>query len=72
MFQIEKNIPQPPSRREKRKAIYTSMEVGDSFSFPKDKLIAVRSSCNYYKVRTGFSFSIRSFPDGTCRIWRIK
>ena len=83
MFEIEKDIPIPPLKGNRKETLYpfNQMEVGDSFFVPfgeDEKLTKMRVSasigqrCRHYKKNGQPNrFSMRSVGTGV-RVWRVR
>jgi hypothetical protein len=70
---IDKHIPlpKPVGVGSPSKYPYRSMNVGDSFLYPKGVgIVAARSSANHAASRTNWKFSLRQTEQGI-RCWRI-
>ena len=75
-FKIEKGVEMSnPLGREaggRSKYGFHEMEVGDSFSFDGSLYRRVGQAAINYGKQHGLKFSVRTFPDGSCRIWRVE
>ena len=76
-FEIEKEIPIPPLRREDRKYPFADMDVGDSFFIrfsvearKKNQSKIGAAIGGYSRRNSGKKFSARCV-DGGIRVWRI-
>lgn len=69
-YKIEKAIPIPKAEQG-RKQMYPfgEMKVGDSFTFPEEKLGSVSQSAHTYGYRNGVKFSVRKKH---LRVWRVE
>ena len=71
-YEIQKNVPLPPSRRAK-KYPFDTMAVGDSFFAPV-MVSCLNSSAYRFRRGTTLKHTIRSvIEDGVagCRVWRV-
>ena len=70
---VDKKVPLPPPRTGEQNHVYPwrTMEVGDSFAVPTDKMIAnFRHGASLAGRINQRRFSVRQTPDGY-RCWRI-
>ena len=75
-YVVEKNVP-ISSFGSRTSYPFPSMQIGDSFVFPKadQKRIAAAAWAYSKKSTEGgrpVRFTIRTTGDGTCRIWRVE
>lgn len=80
-YKIEKGIPVPPSKTEKRSAYpIRFLEVGQSFFVPLQcrtrkqlQLLSTRTQSEMKRHKLPHRFTVRYFPElkGT-RVWRVK
>jgi len=68
-FKIEKGVALP--KRTITEWPHVTMEVGDSFIVPKEKILAARSYANYLKKKKGLVF-LSSKENEQYRIHRVK
>ena len=66
---IEKNIPMPISHLPSTRLSMSSMEVGDSFLFSKEKRNRVCVGAHLLKPK---KFTTRTVDVKNCRAWRIE
>lgn len=70
MYEIEKNVPIPPSQKAGRFP-YEELDVGDSFKVSGIKLQSVCNSNYRAWKKTGRKFTARQEEDGV-RVWRVQ
>lgn len=70
---IDKDVPLPASGRSSGPAWpFRAMEIGDSFSFSRSQMSAVRSAATYeQRVAPEKKFTIRTLPH-EIRCWRVR
>ncbi len=77
MFNIEKGVPMPPSRKTKMEYPFSQMQVGESFLIPSEGAEArlarsrVESAARTAGRRLGAKFTVRITPEGV-RVWRVE
>lgn len=69
-FKVEPGVEMPPPRRGKYP--FTTMQVGDSFSFDRSVLKAIQAAAHGYGKRNGVEFTCRQVGTDVWRCWRVK
>jgi hypothetical protein len=68
MYEIEKGIPLPREGESKTKYPFRAMVPGDSFSFPKEQIGAVRQSAsNFNRSSKAYRIAVRMTAQGDLR-----
>lgn len=71
-YKIEKNIEVTPSFHKESDLPLGKMQVGDSFKFPTEKIIVVRSATfNFKKKHSKLEFTVRQISKTEGRCWRL-
>lgn len=65
-YKVDKNIEMP------KRVPLESMEVGESFEFPKSKRQSIATMASKLKRETGKEFTIKQQDEESARIWRLK
>ncbi len=75
-FPISDDVPLTPMFRDNAlKYPIRLLEVGQSFSFPRDKLVRMRTNVCRIQNSTGRKFTCRNVTEGgkeLARVWRVK
>lgn len=72
-FKIEKNVPLPVTKVRTKFRILYEMEKGDSFEFPSEYAVAVRSMVGSIHTRNpDIKFSVQRTGESTFRCWRVE
>lgn len=72
MYKIDKNIPMPAKRARARMYPLDTMEVGDSFEIPADKVTSCRGSVHKFQSEhDGITFTVRKVNNDVYRVWRL-
>lgn len=71
-YQIEKNVPMPELKATRRlktpfRLALEQLEIGDSIAIKPDDGSRAHASARH----AGIKVSVRKFPDGTARVWRV-
>lgn len=72
-MKIEHGIPFPSARVGSGKRIFPlpEMQPGDSFQMGKAQLRSAQVAASRWKaLHPGWDYTVRTFDDGTCRLWR--
>ena len=73
-IKVEKGVPAPLAKRNRRALPFEGMEVGDSIFVPcadAKEQICIAGAAYYYAQKSRRSFTARKSDDGV-RIWRVE
>jgi hypothetical protein len=69
---IEESIQIPKSRcYNSLYAPLRALEVGESLTYPPEKLSSLKATAQIYKKKFGLKYSVRKLPNNTVQVWRV-
>jgi hypothetical protein len=72
-YEVEDDVPPPPPPRQaSRRYPFTTMKVGQSFSFLIGDWNKIMTAAGYMRRRHGMKFVSRKISDTKGRIWRME
>ena len=71
MVKIEKGVPAPEERKQRKRYPFHQMDVGDSVLISHGDAMSARVSARYHGTRYSKKFTSKKEDDGV-RIWRVE